>query len=298
MKVAQFIDKSVARVGLLQGKLWIDYGRADAAMQLLERGISVESPDTIEELLMRGLFDSGRFRRVLTFVAAHRLHKLVSIAPGARMVAPIQSPRKIVALGLNYVLHAKEGNFKVPEEPIIFVKVGSSVVGPGDTVRLPRGLGRMDHEVELAVVIGSKACEVRKKDAWKHIAGYTICNDVSARDLQTKDLAKNHPWFRSKSFDTFSPLGPWIVTADEVRPPVHLALECRVNGQLRQKANTRDLVFGIPEIMEYVTRTITLDPGDVISTGTPEGIGPITHGDTMVCRIEGIGELRNPVRWR
>jgi 2-keto-4-pentenoate hydratase/2-oxohepta-3-ene-1,7-dioic acid hydratase in catechol pathway len=156
----------------------------------------------------------------------------------------------------------------------------------------------MDHEVELALVIGRTAREVPKSSAWSYVAGYTICNDISARDLQTRDLEKKHPWFRSKSFDTFTPLGPWIVTADELRPPVHLRLTCRVNGKIRQNANTRDLVFDIPSIIEFVSRYITLDPGDVISTGTPAGIGPIKGGDRMVCSIEGIGELHNPVRWR
>jgi 2-keto-4-pentenoate hydratase/2-oxohepta-3-ene-1,7-dioic acid hydratase in catechol pathway len=207
-------------------------------------------------------------------------------------------PRKIVALGLNYVLHVKEGSFDLPKEPILFVKVGSSVVGPGEAVRIPRNLGRMDHEVELAVVIGKRATEVAKKDAYDYVAGYTIINDVSARSLQTKDLEKRHPWFRTKSFDTFTPMGPWMVTADEIRPPVRLNLECRVNGSLRQKANTRDLLFDIPSVIAFITRYITLDPGDVISTGTPAGIGPIRGGDSMTCTIQKIGKLTNPVRYR
>ena len=156
----------------------------------------------------------------------------------------------------------------------------------------------MDHEVELAVVIGRKATEVKKRDAYKYVAGYTIANDVSARDLQSADLQKRHPWFRSKSFDTFSPIGPWIITADEFRHPIHVTVECRVNGKIRQKANTRDLVFDIPTVIEFITKYITLEPGDIISTGTPEGIGPIKHGDTVVCRIDKIGELKNPVRNR
>jgi 5-oxopent-3-ene-1,2,5-tricarboxylate decarboxylase/2-hydroxyhepta-2,4-diene-1,7-dioate isomerase len=136
---------------------------------------------------------------------------------------------------------------------------------------------------------------VRKKNAFDYVAGYTIVNDVTARDVQSSDLKKRHPWFRSKSFDTFTPMGPWLVTREEISAPGHLDLECRVNGKLRQKANTRDLVFGIPEIIQFVTRTITLEPGDVISTGTPAGIGPIADGDRVVCRIKKIGTLTNPV---
>ena len=298
MNVAQFSTADGPRVGIGHRGAWIDLGRAQSVMTVLERGVPAGDASTIEDLLVRGKFDPEVFRRALAFVVEHRLEGFAAMAPGARMVAPLRCPRKIVALGLNYALHVKEGNFTVPAEPIIFAKAGSSVIGPGETVRLPRGMGRMDHEVELAVVIGSTAREVKKRHAFRHVAGYTICNDVSARDLQTKDLEKKHPWFRSKSFDTFTPLGPWIVTADEFPPPVRLTLECSVNGKLRQKANTAELVFGIPEIIEFVSRLITLEPGDVISTGTPEGIGPITHGDVIECRCEGIGALVNPVRLR
>jgi 2-keto-4-pentenoate hydratase/2-oxohepta-3-ene-1,7-dioic acid hydratase in catechol pathway len=298
MIVAQFADRSGLHVGIRQGKDWLDYGKAEAAMAALE-GDSPRGPtSTIEELILEDRFRADEFRRMLEFIDRHRLRRHLTMAAGSKMLAPLRRPRKIVALGLNYALHAEEGNYDVPEEPIIFMKAGSSVIGPGETVRIPRGMGRMDHEVELAVVIGATAREVKKKNAWRHVAGYTICNDVTARDVQAGDLDKKHPWFRSKSFDTFTPLGPWIVTADEFPPPVQLDCECRVNGRVRQRANTRDLVFNIPEIIEFVSRLITLDPTDVISTGTPGGIGPITSGDTMVCRIEGIGELRNPVRWR
>jgi 2-keto-4-pentenoate hydratase/2-oxohepta-3-ene-1,7-dioic acid hydratase in catechol pathway len=199
---------------------------------------------------------------------------------------------------LNYALHAKEGKLAIPKEPILFAKAGSSVIGPGEPVLLPRGMGRMDHEVELAVVIGRRATHVRKKDALGYVAGYTIANDVTARDLQSKDIGKKLPWFRSKSFDTFTPLGPWIVTADEIGSPVHLSLECRVNAKLRQRANTRDLLFDIPTLIEFISRNITLEPGDIISTGTPQGIGPIKDGDTVICRVDKIGELSNPVRNR
>jgi 2-keto-4-pentenoate hydratase/2-oxohepta-3-ene-1,7-dioic acid hydratase in catechol pathway len=237
-------------------------------------------------------------KQILDFVVKGDLLKHLRLGKDAVMKAPILRPGKIVALGLNYVLHAKEGSFEVPKEPLIFVKAGSSVIGPNETVRIPRGMGRMDHEVELAAVIGKTATRVKKRSAYACIAGYTICNDVTARTVQTNDIQNRHPWFRSKSFDTFTPLGPWMLTADEIRPPVRLPLECRVNGRVRQKANTKDLVFDIPTIIEFVTKHITLEPGDIVSTGTPGGIGPIKHGDTMVCRIKNLGELRNPVRSR
>ena len=298
MKVAQYELEDDGCVAVeLNGK-WINYSKAFASYHFLEHGLTLRQPETITEMLQLGLFDLKAMKKVVAHVSKNRLQKYFSLPKEAVLKAPIARPPKIVALGLNYVLHAKEGNFEVPKEPIIFVKVGSSVIGPDEPIRIPAGLGRMDHEAELAFVVGKKATEVKKKDAYKFIAGYTICNDVSARDLQNKDLSVRHPWFRSKSFDTFSPLGPWIVTPDEFPPPIHVNVECRVNGKVRQKANTRDLVFDIPTTIEFITKYITLEPGDVVSTGTPEGIGPIKNGDTVVCRVERIGELKNPVRTR
>ncbi|MDH3251504.1 MAG: fumarylacetoacetate hydrolase family protein [Ignavibacteria bacterium] len=298
MKVAQFEDMNGPCVGIeLDGK-WIDYSKAESAYSLLERNTPVHPTATIAELLAAGRFDPEKMRNVLAFVRGTNLRKRLVISPEAELRAPVRRPPKIVALGLNYALHAKEGNYQVPKEPIIFVKSGSSVIGPGETVRIPRRMGRMDHEVELAVVIGKQATAVSRRNAWKYIAGYTVCNDVTARDLQMSDIEKRHPWYRSKSFDTFTPMGPWIITADAIPTPLRLTVTCRVNGRIRQRANTRDLVFDVPTIIEHVTRHITLEPGDIISTGTPEGIGPITHGDTVVCSVERIGELKNPVRFR
>lgn len=298
MKVAQWEHKGEKCIGVELNGRWMDYSRAEAAFSLMERNTPKEPRKSLGELIQRGEFNVRELNTVLRFVEKLNLQDRFEIDKKAVLKAPIERPPKIVALGLNYALHAAEGNFKVPEEPIIFSKAGSSVIGPGETVRIPKGLGRMDHEVELAVIIGAKATEVKKKHAYEYVAGYTIANDVSARDLQMKDIEKKHPWFRSKSFDTFTPLGPWIITADEFQPPLHLDLECRVNGTVRQQANTRDMIFDIPAQIEFITKYITLEPGDIISTGTPQGIGPITHGDTMVCRIERIGELKNPVRYR
>ena len=298
MKIAQFEDHNLPFVGIEVDGVWMNYGKAAAAYNLLERNVWMMPKPTIAMLLVRDEFSVAEFRAVSLFVKRNRLHRFLRVPRTANLRAPISHPGKIVALGLNYALHAAESSFKIPKEPLIFMKAGSSVVGPGDTVRIPRGLGRMDHEVELGVVIGRRATNVPKQKAFDYVAGYTICNDVTARSIQTTDINNRHPWFRSKSYDTFTPMGPWIVTPDEIAPPVHLQVECRVNGKIRQKSNTRHLVFDIPTIIEFVSRYITLEPGDVISTGTPEGIGPIKNGDTMVCRIEKIGELKNPVRSR
>jgi 2-keto-4-pentenoate hydratase/2-oxohepta-3-ene-1,7-dioic acid hydratase in catechol pathway len=298
MKIAQFEDNQGLCVGVEGRTGWINYSKAEALYYLLRHGVAVEQVPTIQYLLESDEYSPAGMKQILDFVVKGDLLKHLRLGKDAVMKAPILRPGKIVALGLNYVLHAKEGSFEVPKEPLIFVKAGSSVIGPNETVRIPRGMGRMDHEVELAAVIGKTATRVKKRSAYACIAGYTICNDVTARTVQTNDIQNRHPWFRSKSFDTFTPLGPWMLTADEIRPPVRLPLECRVNGRVRQKANTKDLVFDIPTIIEFVTKHITLEPGDIVSTGTPGGIGPIKHGDTMVCRIKNLGELRNPVRSR
>ena len=298
MKVAQFEDTQGFCIGLFDNGRWVNYSDAEAAYTSITHKVVVEPTTTILQLLEDGRLDPAEFKIVLEFLKTHKLEKQYLISKDAVLKAPVLRPPKIVALGLNYALHAKEGNAAVPKEPIIFMKAGSSVIGPGETILLPKGLGRMDHEVELAVIIGQRATAVKKKDALGYVAGYTVLNDVTARELQALDLEKKHPWFRSKSFDTFTPLGPWIVTADEVGAPIELGLECRVNGKLRQKSNTKNMVFDVPTQIEFISRFITLEPGDIISTGTPHGIGPIEHDDEVVCRIQHIGELKNPVRDR
>lgn len=298
MNVAQFEGEDGLLVGIELDGTWINYSKASGIYYALVHDLIIEPRPTIQGLLEQEQFDAREMRTVASFVRTNRLQRFMALPRGALLRAPLMRPRKIVALGLNYGLHVKEGSLSKPTEPVLFMKAGSSVLDPGAPIRLPRGLGRMDHEVELAVVIGRSASGVKRKDAFAYVAGYTICNDVTARALQTADINRRYPWFRTKSFDTFTPLGPWIVTADAIRRPDRLAIECRVNGKLRQRSNTRNMLFDIPSIIAYVSTYITLEAGDVISTGTPEGIGRIQHGDTVVCRIEGIGELKNPVRNR
>jgi len=298
MKLAQFETDFGYFIGLELDGSWINYSKASSAYYLLMHSITLLHRPTIESLLERGQFDVREFHAVAAFVRKHRLQHTVAIPRDVLLRAPIMRPRKIVALGLNYALHVKEGTLNKPKEPVIFMKAGTSVIDPEEPIRIPRGLGRMDHEVELAVVIGKTATAVKRRHAYDYVAGYTICNDVTARSLQTQDINNRYPWFRTKSFDTFTPLGPWIVTTDAIRQPVRLDIECRVNGKIRQHSNTRHLLFDIPTVIEYISKHITLEPGDIISTGTPEGIGRIEHGDTVVCRIQHIGELKNPVKYK
>lgn len=204
-----------------------------------------------------------------------------------RLLAPVM-PGKIIAVGRNYAEHAKERGVDVPEIPLTFLKPPTSAIGPGETILLPPQSQRVDHEAELAVVIGKPGRWIQPEDAMGHILGYTIANDVTARDLQQKD----GQWTRGKGFDTFCPLGPWIETDLD---PTDLQITCRVNGELRQMGSTREMVFSIQQLIAFISSVMTLLPGDVILTGTPSGISPLAAGDTVEVEIEGIGTLSNPV---
>jgi len=207
-----------------------------------------------------------------------------------RLLAPIL-PSKVVCLGKNYAAHAAEFGGEVPEEPLVFLKPSTSVSGPGDPIPLPPISNRVDYEGELAVVIGRIARNVRAEETFRYILGYTCGNDVTLRDLQKKD----DQWARAKGFDGSCPLGPWVETELD---PIDVHLQTRVNGEVRQSASTSDMVFGVATIIEFVTAFMTLLPGDVIMTGTPEGVGKLEPGDRVEVVIDGIGVLLNPVGGR
>lgn len=216
----------------------------------------------------------------------------------AKLMAPIPRPPKIICVGLNYRDHAIESNMPIPSIPTIFTKFATSVIGPGDTVVLPKKTAQPDYEAEFAFVIGKGGRNI-PADKWQdHVFGYMNVNDVSARDIQ---LATSQ-WVMGKTFDTFCPMGPWIVTADEIADPHNLDISITVSGEVLQHSNTKHLIFRIPTLIEYLSSVFTLEPGDVISTGTPAGVGfarkpPrfLRQGDEMIVKVEGLGELRNPV---
>lgn len=207
---------------------------------------------------------------------------------GLQLLSPVL-PSKVVCVGKNYAEHADEMGSAVPEVPIIFMKPSTSVIGPGAPIVLPSQSQNVHHEGELAVVIGSIARDIAAEDAHGVILGYTCANDVTARDLQKAD----GQWTRAKGFDTFAPIGPAIET--EFDPSEGMAVTCRVGDEVRQSGSTTDLVFGVGELIEFVTSVMTLLPGDVIMTGTPAGVGPIVAGDMVEVEVEGIGTLVNPV---
>lgn len=205
-----------------------------------------------------------------------------------RLLAPTQ-PSKIVCVGRNYAAHAKEHDAEVPEVPLIFLKPPSAVIGLEEAILLPPQSQQVEHEAELAVVIGKRGRWIAPEEADAYILGYTIANDVTARDLQWRD----GQWTRGKGFDTFCPLGPWIETDFD---PADALITCKVNGELRQMGSTRDMVFSVRQLIAFVSSVMTLEPGDVLLTGTPAGVGPLHAGDIVEVSIEGLGTLRNPVR--
>jgi 2-keto-4-pentenoate hydratase/2-oxohepta-3-ene-1,7-dioic acid hydratase in catechol pathway len=205
-----------------------------------------------------------------------------------RLLPPV-TPTKIVCVGWNYLVHADELNAEVPKVPLLFFKPPSSLIGPGDVILLPPQSDQVEHEGELAVIIGRQGRWVSPEEAPQLILGYSIANDVTARDLQRSD----DQWTRAKGFDTFCPIGPWIETEMD---PTDLLVKCSVNDQLRQMASTRDMIFTVREIIAYISSIMTLNPGDVILTGTPAGVGKLIPGDEVTVEIEGIGSLTNKVR--
>lgn len=226
-----------------------------------------------------------------------------SAAPDAalsevKLLAPIANPSKVVAIGLNYMDHCREQKVEPPKAPLIFTKFSTAIIGPGETIRWDPALTKqVDFEAELAVVMGRTARNVTEAEALDYVAGYTICHDVSARDLQFSD----GQWVRGKSLDTFCPLGPYLVTADEISDPHALAIRCTVNETVLQNSNTSEMIFRIPYLIAYITRAFSLLPGDVITTGTPDGVGVfrspkifLKDGDVVTIEIEGLGQLTNP----
>jgi 2-keto-4-pentenoate hydratase/2-oxohepta-3-ene-1,7-dioic acid hydratase in catechol pathway len=216
-----------------------------------------------------------------------RRHELEHDLTEVRLLAPTL-PSKVLCIGRNYVAHAQEQNAEVPEVPLLFLKPPTSVIGPGQTILLPPQSQQVEHEGELVVVIGQRGRWIPPEEAFEYILGYTVGNDITARDLQRRD----NQWTRGKGFDTFCPLGPWIETEFD---PSDALITCHVNGGLRQMGSTRDMVFSVRHLIAYASSIMTLEPGDVLLTGTPAGIGPLQPGDIVEVTVEGLGTLTNPV---
>lgn len=213
------------------------------------------------------------------------------IAAGGHYLLPPVLPSKIVAIGLNYKDHAAEQHKPLPKEPMMFLKPSTAVIGPDEPIVLPEGVGRVDYESELGVVIGRRAWHVDEQEARDYVLGLTCVNDVTARELQAKDIQ----YTRAKGFDTFAPIGPCVAAGIDYRAPAGVAVEGFVNGERRQSSSTKELIFSIDTLIAFASRVMTLLPGDILSTGTPAGVGPLKAGDRVTVRVAGVGELTNPV---
>jgi 2-keto-4-pentenoate hydratase/2-oxohepta-3-ene-1,7-dioic acid hydratase in catechol pathway len=236
----------------------------------------------------------------LAKLRAVKIDNLPKVSGSPRLGSPIANVPKLICIGLNYSDHAKESNMPIPSEPVVFMKAITAITGPNDDVKLPKGSKKGDWEVELAFVIGKKAQSITEDEALNYVAGYMICNDVSEREWQ---LEHGSQWSKGKSFDTFAPLGPWLVTADEIADPQALAMWLDVNGQRKQTGNTSTMIFDVKKLVSYLSYICTLTPGDVVSTGTPPGVGMgikptpqfLKAGDEMRLGIDGLGEQKQKV---
>jgi 2-keto-4-pentenoate hydratase/2-oxohepta-3-ene-1,7-dioic acid hydratase in catechol pathway len=282
MRLITYRSESGPRVAGLRNGLAVDLHRADAAV-----------PSCVKQLLSQGPQGLARAAQALASgqgVPVEQLH----------LTPLIPNPEKIICIGLNYADHARESGMALPTEPVHFSKFSSAVAAPGAPIVLPKVSAEVDYEAELVVVIGQGGRNIRREAAMQHVAAYCCGNDVSARDWQLRKPGGQ--WLLGKSFDSFAPFGPALVTADEVPDPSHLAIELRLNGQVMQHSSTSQLIFAIDQLVAYVSQVCTLTPGDLIFTGTPPGVGfarkpPVwlRPGDVVEVEIAGLGVLRNPV---
>jgi 2-keto-4-pentenoate hydratase/2-oxohepta-3-ene-1,7-dioic acid hydratase in catechol pathway len=273
---------------------------ARAVVQVGSDFVDIHATDPALPARMREILDGGA-DLLRAVERAARLPSAVRVgAPDGKFLPPIGNPRKIVCLGLNYKDHAEESGAAIPREPILFSKYRNALTGHGHEIVLPPVSSEVDYEAELVIVVGKRGKNVAVERALEHVAGYMVGHDVSARDWQLKKDGKQ--WMVGKTFDTFAPTGPLLVTADEVPDPHALRIQLRLNGQTMQDSNTRQMIFNVPATLAYLSQVFPLEPGDLIFTGTPPGVGfarkpPVflKHGDVVEVEIEGLGVLRNPV---
>jgi acylpyruvate hydrolase len=314
MKIASYVFENRERLGVIEGDYVVDIlaafdflGRRNVPNQAVSTAASTirrmgGPPASMIDLLARG----EEYWKAVDIIAAalagasprESLPGLFTPLASARLRAPIPRPPKIVCVGLNYADHAREQGIEPPKEPLFFLKSSNTVCGPGDPIRLPPNSSQVDYEAEFAVVMGKGGSRIPIDKANEYAAGYMILNDVSARDMQFGDKQ----WFRGKSCDSFAPCGPWIVTKDEVSDPHNLRISLTLNGETMQDSNTSNLIFKVPYLISYLSQSLTWEPGDLISTGTPPGVGVfrkppvfLKTGDRVSITVERLGTLTNPV---
>jgi 2-keto-4-pentenoate hydratase/2-oxohepta-3-ene-1,7-dioic acid hydratase in catechol pathway len=294
MKFATFEHKKRTFPGVIKGDLVIKLG---SLLSLRDLNLS-DSNDLLPFISGVNETTMHLLKEELVSISSSSISALVKSGEAmklsrVRLKAPLLRPPAIFCLGFNYRSHAPELKRPVPEVPVTFMKPSAAVVGPDKDIVLPKVANRVDYEVELTIVVGRGGRNILKREAYHSIFGYTVLNDITARDIQQRDFSLARPWLRSKGFDTFAPLGPFIVTQDEIGDPMDLELKLVVNGQVKQQSRTREMIFDIPSIVEYISSFTKLEPGSVIATGTPEKIGQLYNGDIIEAYVEKIGTLRN-----
>jgi 2-keto-4-pentenoate hydratase/2-oxohepta-3-ene-1,7-dioic acid hydratase in catechol pathway len=269
------------------------------AFEIYQNAKRVKDPVSfafIQVVVEMGYFNSAALTKIMEDPWVRSKSKELRLPAEFRFGLPILRPSKIVAIGRNYLAHVKELKHEVPSEPIFFAKAPSSMIPHEADIVIPAWLdGRVDHEAELALIMGKTCRNADENSAMEYVAGYSIVNDVTARAMQKEDIEHGNPWFRSKSIDTFCPIGPFIVPADDLASPEKLEIRLTVNGETKQEARVSSMIFGLPKLVSAVSRYMTLEPGDIIATGTPEGVSQIGHGDVIEITITGLGTLRNKV---
>ncbi|GGK22257.1 ureidoglycolate lyase [Caldalkalibacillus thermarum] len=310
MKLVTFSFNGLTRVGALVDQQVVDLNAAYTAL-LADKGeaspvlvAQAMVPSEMLTFLERGEAALAEAKKAMDYALGSpgsglNGARLIYAVDEVKLKAPIPRPGKLVCVGLNYVDHCEETGMDIPKSPVIFSKYANAVVGPDDAILLPPNSDQVDYEAELAFVIGKKAKQVSESEAMAYIAGYTIINDVSARDIQLGD----GQWVRGKSPDSFAPMGPVLVTRDEIEDPHQLDIKLHLNGETMQDSNTKNLIFNIPYILSYLSQSMTFEPGDVIATGTPPGVGMsrepqvfLKDGDEVIVEVEKIGKLRNVVK--
>ena len=295
MRLVTFVGGGETRLGARRDDLLIDFNAAYAA----NHNGNILATDMLD-FIRQGPDALKTAQALIGEMGVDAASPFTYTADQAQILAPISNPSKVIAVGLNYWDHCRENDIDPPQVPILFTKFTTAIIGPGDAITWnPAVTQAVDYEVELAFVVGKEAKGVKAEDAADYILGYTICNDISARDLQFAE----GQWVRAKSLDTFCPIGPEIVTSDEISDPQNLPIRCLVNGELLQDSNTKEMIFPIGHIFEFISAGCRLLPGDIVTTGTPDGVGAfrdpkifLKPGDTIMCEIEGIGRLENPVK--
>jgi len=292
LRFVRYLHSGVESYGLLNDDEIIN-------LQTLARVLEISIPPIIEELIGNGEEGTRTVEQLILNSTKTEKRKATFKIGDAPFLAPVSSPPKILCLGLNYRDHAEEAEADIPDEPIIFMKPRTAIIGPEEPIIRPTFVKKLDYEAELAIIMGKKGKNIPVSEAEKYVFGYTAFNDVSAREIQFKDKQ----WTRGKSFDTFAPLGPCITTSDQIGNPSNLNIRTRVNGELRQDSSTKNMVFNVYEVVHHISRVMTLEPCDIIATGTPAGVAVfmkptpkfLSPGDLVEVEIENIGTLRNRV---